>query len=216
MPCPRPRKTTLLLIHPQNSFCKVVPAKNQQQLHNGELYVHGAWDDMERVAGLIRRLGSTLTDIYITMESRHLLHISHPLWFQDARGGHPDPFTAIREEKGVIVGGQVDAKGDLYDPTRYTTTIPWSLQRTLDYLRTLAKGKRYLHHVWPPHCLIGTPGQAIVAPIMQAVLGWCEREVAIPCFWSTGGNAFVEHFSAVRAEVPAPFAPTPRTEYGLD
>ena len=179
------------------------------------MYVPGGWEDMERVARLIERLDRNLTDIYITMESRHLLHISHPLWFRDAQGRHPEPFIVMREEHGAIVGGQVDAEGDLYDPTRYATTIPQMLQRTLDYLKTLAKGKRYLHHVWPPHCLIGTPGHEFVAPIMQAVLGWCEREVAIPCFWSTGGNAFVEHFSAVRAEVPAPFAPTPQLNTDL-
>ena len=90
------KKITLLLIHPQNSFCKVVNPRRQQQVHDGELCVPGAWDDLKRVANLIERLDHKLTDIHITIDSRHLLHISHPLWFRDARSRHPEPFTVMR------------------------------------------------------------------------------------------------------------------------
>jgi nicotinamidase-related amidase len=76
-----------------------------------------------------------------------------------------------------------------------------------EYLKKLAEGKRYPHRVWPPHCLLGTPGHEIVAPIMQAVLGWCERELATFCLHTTSSNVFVEHFSAVKAEVPDPEDP---------
>ncbi len=204
---PKTKKTTLLLIHPQNSFCKLVPVKDRQQFHDGELCVPGAWDDMDRVAKLIGRLDRKLTDIHVTMDSRHLLHVSHPIWFRDAHGRHPEPFTVMREERGTIVGGRVDAEGNLDDATEYTTTIPPLLRRTLDYLKKLAEGKRYPHRVWPPHCLLGTPGHEIVAPIMQAVLGWCERELATFCLHTTSSNVFVEHFSAVKAEVPDPEDP---------
>ena len=197
---PKTRKTTLLLIHPQNSFCKLVPAKDQQQVHDGELCAPGAWEDMQRVASLIGRLGHELTDIHVTMDSRHLLHVSHPLWFRDTRSRHPEPFTVMREEQGEIIGSQGDARGKLRDTTRYTTAMPWALPRTLDYLKKLAEGKRYPHHVWPPHCLLGTPGHEIAASIMQAVLGWCEREFAMPYYCSMGGNVFVEHFGAVRRD----------------
>ena len=208
------KTTTLLLIHPQNSFCKVVSPKRQQQVHDGELCAPGAWADIKRVTKLIERLDRKLTDIHITMDSRHLLHISHPLWFQDTEGHHPEPFTVMREEGGTIVGGQMGAEGNLRDPARYTTTVPHLLQRTLDYLRALEKGRRYLHQIWPPHCLIGTPGQDIVAPVMQAVLDWCNREVAFPCFCVTGSNYCVEHFSAVRAAIPDP--DDPGTEFNSD
>jgi nicotinamidase-related amidase len=114
----------------------------------------------------------------------------------------------MREEKGVIVGGRIDTEGNLHDAIPYATTISSLLQRTLDYLKMLAKGKRHLHRIYPPHCLIGTPGHEIAAPIMQAVLGWCEREVAMPCFCTTGSNPFVEQFSAVQAEVPDPGDPS--------
>ena len=169
---------------------------------------------MKRVATLIGRLNRKLTDIHVTMDSRHLLHISHPLWFQDAEGHHPEPFTVMREVDGTIVGGRIDAEGNLHGTTPYITTISCFLERTLDYLRALEKGRRYLHRIWPPHCLMGTPGHAIVAPVMQAVLDWCNREVAFPCFHSTGGNASVEHFSAVRAEVPDRDDPT--TDFNSD
>lgn len=204
---PKPKTTILLLIHPQNSFCKVLSPKRQQRTHDGELSAPGAWDDMERVAKLIGRLDRRLTDIHITMRSRHLLHVSHPIWFRDGEGRHPEPFTVMREEDGAFVGGRIDAEGKIQNATRYTTTIPYYLQRTICYLKSLAEGKRYMHQIQPPHCLMGTPGHDIVAPVMQTVLGWCDRKVATPCFHSTGGNVFVEHFSAVRAEVSDPDDP---------
>jgi nicotinamidase-related amidase len=205
---PKTKNTTLLLLHPQNSFCKAVSPKRQQQVHDGELCAPGAWDDMKRVARLIGRLDHNLTDIQITMDSRQLLHISHPLWFRDAQERHPEPFTIMREEEGTIIGGRMDAEGNLHDVAQYTTTIPFLLRRTLDYLKTLEKGGRYRHQIWPPHCLIGTPGHDIAASIMQAALNWCRRKVTTLAFCLMGSNVFVEQLSAVHAEVPDPEDPT--------
>lgn len=136
------KKTTLLLIHPQNLFCKVVSPKRQQQVHDGELCVPGAWEDMKRVAKFVERLDHKLNDIHVTMDSRHLLHVSHPLWFRDAQDRHPEPFTVMQEKEGTIVGGRMDASGNLPDVTEYATTIPHLFQRTLGYLRAVWRRAR--------------------------------------------------------------------------
>ena len=192
-------KTHLVVIDPQNSFCKVVDAQEQQVIHDGELCVPGAWEDMECVAQMISRLGKKLDDIHITLDSHHQLHIAHPIWWKDSGGTSPVPFTALSEQSGTIQGS---------DGKEYTTYRPSFLKRTLEYLKALSDGKRYPHVIWPPHCLIGTPGHNIVTPLLTVVLQW-ERDVfGAADIVTKGSNYFVEHFSAVRAEVIDPQDPT--------
>ncbi len=57
--------------------------------------------------------------------------------------------------------------------------------------------------IWPPHCLIGTWGHAIVPPVAQALYEW-EGEFNRVNFVAKGSNLFTEHYSAVRADVEDP------------
>jgi len=209
------RKVHLVIIDPQNSFCKVVPQTDQQKLHDGELCVTGAWEDMERVGDMIRRLGKKLTQIHITLDSHHQWHIAHPCWFKDSKGQPPAPFTTMRVENGVIIGAQFDAKGGLHDVGEYTPTLFGETYKwTYKYLTELALGGRYPHVIWPYHCLIGTPGHNIVAPLEDAILEW-ERVARQTCDKITKGSCrFVEHFSAVRAEVT--YDQDPNTQLNTD
>lgn len=200
-------KIHLVIIDPQNSFCRQVPPEEQQTLHDGELPVPGAWDDMQRVARLIDRLGNRIEAIHVTLDSHHLLHIAHPVWFRNSAGRHPDPFTIMREEGGRIIGSRNAGDGKLQEMGEFTTTHEQFRGRTVAYLRQLAAGGRYPHCIWPPHCLIGTPGHNVVAPLMQSLLGWCHDRPRTINFAAKGSNIFAEHFSAVRAEVPDPDDP---------
>jgi nicotinamidase/pyrazinamidase len=202
-----PRKLQLILVDPQNSFCKEVDPRQQQSLHDGELCIPGAWEDMRRVAGLIRRLGGRIGAIDVTLDRHHLLHIAHPIWFRDQRGRHPEPFTIMRVEQGVILGSRTDAQGHSRDVGEFTTTRGEDRQRTVRYLEQLAAGGRYPHCIWPPHCLIGTPGHNLVAPLIEALFAWCADRLRRLNLTMKGSNIFSEHFSAVRAEVPDPDDP---------
>lgn len=201
------QKTHLVIVDPQNSFCKEVDPRRQQEVHDGELCVPGAWDDMLRVGGLIDRLGGRIDAIHVTMDSHHLLDVAHPIWFRDAAGRHPEPFTIMRAQRGAIVGSRTDAKGNSRDVGEFTTTRPELLPRTVAYLEQLAAGNRYPHCIWPPHCLIGTPGHNLVAPLAEALIRWCRDNLRRAGVTMKGSNMFVEHFSAVRAEVPDPDDP---------
>ena len=75
-----------LIIDPQQDFCD--PA-------TGALYVPGAEDDMVRLATLIHRFGDRIDRIHVTLDSHHYVHIAHPIWWIDAAGRHPEPFTII-------------------------------------------------------------------------------------------------------------------------
>jgi len=200
-----PRTVDLVVIDPQNSFCKVVEASQQQVLHDGELCVAGAWEDMNRVAGLVNRLGSKLNDIHVTMDSHHQLHVAHPIWWKDSSGRRPNPFTIMREENGTIVGSRFDPNtSGFVDIGEFVCFSPSAHKRTLEYLKALKAANRYPHVVWPPHCLIGTSGHNIVPQLMEALLKWEIDNFAAVDVVTKGSNYYVEHFSAVRAEVVDP------------
>jgi len=206
---PSSKNTHLVVVSPQNSFCKVVDQNQQQSVHDGELCVAGAWDDMNRVATMVKRLGKKLADIHITLDSHHLLHIAHPIWYRDSNGNQPDPFTIMREQNNVIIGSKTDAGGNQYEVGQFTVFRPSVHKKTLEYLKALAKAKRYPHVIWPSHCLIGTPGYNVVPQLMESLLEWVRLygDSTID-FVTVGSNPFVEHFSAVCAAVPDPCDPS--------
>lgn len=197
-------KVDLVVIDPQNSFCKVVPANQQQVLHDGELCVPGAWEDMLRIADFVINAGDKLNDIHITLDSHHKVHIAHPIWFKDSAGNYPSPFTVMKERNGSIYGYQTDANGNQHEVGEYRCTIISQTRWTLDYLKALDTNKRYPHVIWPYHCLIGTPGHNVVQPLMEALLAWEENNAALVNKITKGSNYKVEHFSAVQSEVVDP------------
>ena len=177
------KKIHLLVIDPQNDFCDP----------NGSLYVKGAEDDMERLAGFVERMRSGLSQIHVTLDSHRKVDISHPIWFRDGRGKHPAPLT-------VITAADLEAG-------TWSTTRPMMYDRTLSYLRALEARGRYPHVVWPYHCLIGDGGHNVWPKLSDAIHAWEER-FAMADFVTKGSNPWTEHFSAVEAEVPDPADPT--------
>ena len=183
MPTKAARNVHLLVIDPQNDFCDP----------NGSLSVPGAADDMDRLAAMVDRLRDKLSAIHVTLDSHRKVDISHPIWFRDSRGKHPDPFS--------VIGADDVEKG------RWTTTRPSAYKRTLAYLRGLEAGGRYPHVIWPYHCLIGDGGHNVWPRLADAVHAWEDR-FAIADYVTKGSNPWTEHFSAVQAEVPDPTDPT--------
>ncbi len=182
------QKWHLVIIDPQRDFCEP-PGKG-----GGALFVPGADADMKRLAGFIRRTPDKWVDIHVTLDSHHLLDVAHPLFWRNSKGQHPSPFTLISVsdvETGV-----------------WSTSVPSLNKRMLDYVKALASGGRYPLVIWPPHCLIGTQGQAVVPELMDALNEWATQRMATIDFVTKGSNVFTEHYSAVRAEVPDPSDPT--------
>lgn len=197
------RNIDLIIIDPQNSFCKVVPPDQQQITHDGELCVPGAWEDMERVANLVKRVGSKFREIHVTLDSHHPYHIAHPNYFQRVSDGTaPNPFTLMREENGKIIGSQIDASGNPFDVGEFYTSLRSQMTETLSYLIALRESNRYPHCIWPMHCLIGTRGHNVAEPLRNALFDWeINSTGAIVNYVTKGSNYRREHFSAVKAEV---------------
>ncbi len=174
------KRVELLIIDPQVDFCD--PQK-------GALYVPGAEHDMKRLADMIVRLKDKIDDIHVTLDSHHFVHIAHPIFWKDSQGNHPPAFTKIT---------RADVEGGLW-----ATTQPGMYARALEYVRKLEQNSRYDLTIWPPHCLIGSPGHAVFPELFAALLEW-ENRFAFVDYVTKGSNILTEHYSAVQADVPDP------------
>jgi len=185
------KKIDLLVIDPQEDFCNP----------KGALSVPGADKDMERLATLITRVGARLNDIHMTLDQHHEMDVAHPSFWRGSDGKNPSPFTIITAadvEKGV-----------------WTPSITSLTKRMLDYTRALEKGSRYPLCIWPAHCLIGSPGAAVMPGVLAALNEWARTEQAVVHFVSKGSNIFTEHYSGVKAEVPDPEDPSTQLNISL-
>jgi len=173
--------THLFLIDPQNDFMDPV---------NGSLFVAGAQDDAKRISKLIKKVGKTWEDIHVTLDTHHRFDIAHPIFWLDEHGKHPGIFTLITLDE-FNKGKWKAACPNMQDYARY-------------YLETLEKNNRYALCVWPPHCIIGTPGHNVQPDIMDALADWESTPGWMVDFVTKGSNFKTEHYSGVRADVPDP------------
>ncbi|WP_028316718.1 hypothetical protein [Desulfatibacillum aliphaticivorans] len=183
-------KRHLLIIDPQNDFCDP----------NGNLYVPGAEEDMKRLADMIVRIKDEIDHIHVTLDSHKKVDISHPIWWKNAQGENPQPFTLISSE-------DVEAG-------RWAAANPDFQERSLEYLRALEAAGRYPHTIWPEHCLIGDGGHNITPVLAEAIHEW-EAQGVNASFVTKGDNPWTEHFSAVKAEVPDPNDPSTQVNQDL-
>lgn len=170
----------LLIIDPQNDFCDP----------KGALYVPGAEKDMNRLAQMIVNQKDKIDDITVTLDSHRFLHIAHPIWWKDAAGNHPDPFTIINV---------TDVEGT---SPKWMASNPGFQKRSVEYVKALS-GTKYPLCIWPPHCLIGSWGHAVYPVLFKALQEW-EARFSVVDYVTKGSNMFTEHYSAVKAEVPDP------------
>jgi len=177
------RKVHLVVIDPQVDFCDP----------SGALYVSGADADIRRLAEMVRRVAPKLDDIHVTLDSHRLIDVAHPIFWKDSSGRHPEPFT-------IISAADVEAG-------KWAPTLPSLSRRMLEYVRELEANGRYPLCVWPPHCLIGSPGHAVAPELREALLQWESQRFAMVDYVTKGSNPWTEHYSAVCADVPDPADP---------
>jgi len=175
-------KTCLLIVDPQKDFCD----------SNGSLFVTGADNDAIRLGAMIDRVRLKLDTIKVTLDSHHRLHIANPIFWHNADGGHPLPFTIITQN---------DICNGVWMPFD-----PGLNARVLDYTEQLERNGRYQLCIWPEHCLIGTWGQTVADAVCQALFRWEDRP-AVVNWLSKGSNVYTEHYSVVQADVPDPSDP---------
>jgi nicotinamidase-related amidase len=170
----------------------------------GSLYVKGAELDAPRAGRIIRELAHVIKDIHLTLDQHPKNHIAHASrWRSSRTGKHPNPFTVIGVSDLYRNGGEWQAAHPALENIQVT------------YVETLARNGRYVLVIWPDHCLIGTPGAALVPEITEAINYWTDLKTAIVDFILKGSNPHTEHYSGLIADVVDPQDPTTQLNTGF-
>lgn len=180
----------LLIIDPQNDFHE-----------GGSLAVPGAQADAERVSQLIREKSESIQRIVITLDSHHKLHIAHGAFWKSGSGDSPPPFTMISKE---------DVEGGVWVPRN-----PEYLHYVVDYIDKLEASGKFKLVIWPEHCIVGSPGHCVVAPIHTAANEWSFKKGKNIEYIRKGENNLTEMYSALAAEVPLDSDPSTQMNKGL-
>jgi nicotinamidase/pyrazinamidase len=162
----------------------------------GSLAIPTANEDASNIAAFIRKHAANITQIILTLDSHQRYHIAHGIFWTNASGVSPSPFTLITSQD-VINGVWKPRNADL---TNYA----------IAYTEALEKSGKFTLCIWPEHCIIGTPGHNVVTDVHNAALEWTKQTMKPIQYVMKGSNSFTEHYSALRAEYELPYDPTTR------
>lgn len=183
------KKNALILIDVQYDFTNP----------KGALFVPGAVEDCKRTASFILNNIDEIDYMATTLDSHVENDIAHPSFWKDKDNNDPSPFTVISAQ---------DVRDGKWTPKFV------SINRVLEYLDTLEKEGRFVHVIWPTHCLIGSPGAAIDDLVFQAMRKYQHSGKGCQ-FVTKGAHPLTEHFGAFRAQVPIPGQPTTELNMSL-
>ena len=187
----------LLIIDPQVDFCDP----------KGALFVPGADADTKRLTTMVKRIAPKLNDIHVTLDTHHWFHIAHPSFWVDSKGQSPAPFTLITYDD--VKNGTWKPAIPAYYSRETMKKAGQDRDGVLEYTKSLHDNQRYVLVIWPPHCLIGSPGHAVMPELYSALLDWEKaNKTAYVDYVTKGSNLWTEHYSAVQADVPDPSDPT--------
>lgn len=201
------KKVDLLLIDVQRDFCHP----------EGTLYVGGrsgtgAVDDNQRIAEFIYRNLGHITNIRCTLDSHYNFQIFFPWFWVDQHGDPLAPHTLIkvdgRNAKQLVNAdplGNVLKENVLPNPamTSWLTDqgYDWLVKQCLFYNEQLAAGARYTLYLWPPHCVVGSPGHTLSGVVDEARTMHSLARLSQSWVEIKGANFLTENYSVLRPEV---------------
>ena len=186
------QKNWLLLIDVQNTFC----------IPGFELFVGGrsgndAVDDNRRLCEFIYHNLGSISQISATLDSHSTAQIFHPLFFVNAAGEHPAPFTDIHVEdlQNGVWKFNPDLAGQL------GIQVEYGQKTVLYYAESLEKKGKYALTIWPYHAMLGGIGHALVPAVEEAVFFYSIARLTKIDFEIKGDRPFTENYSAIGPEV---------------
>lgn len=185
-------RISLLLIDAQNTFC----------ISGFELFVggrsgNGAVEDNVRLCEFIYRNLGKLTHIIATMDTHTSQQIFHPIFFVDAEGNHPAPYTDIHTD-------ELQSGKWAFNPAlapQLGIAPEYGQQMMLHYAEALAKKGKYALTIWPYHAMLGGIGHALVPAVEEAIFFHSHARIDQPEFEMKGEKPFTENYSVIGPEV---------------
>lgn len=162
----------------------------------GSLAIPTANEDAARIAAFITANKDKITQLVLTLDSHQRYHIAHGIFWENAAGESPSPFTLISNK---------DIADGLWRPRN-----PDLKEYVLEYTKSLEDSGKFILCIWPEHCVIGTPGHNIVDNVHAAALEWTKHSQKPVQYVMKGTNCFTEHYSALKAEFQLPYDPATR------
>jgi nicotinamidase-related amidase len=219
------KRIDVFVIDGQNDFCASgnepsdwpQPAHDPKQLSlaaKGALFVEGADKEAVLVADMFDRLathtGSKIAKVHASLDSHHKNDGSHNTSWKGRDGKSPPPFT-------IVSNAMVKAQEFIprFPIGVFEGKVMQSLEWADKYTAALDKLGRAPLCLWPPHCQIGTWGQCVYHPLMQAYDRWCDKTGGWIDWITKGQWAWTEHYSALRADVPDSTRPETQLNTGV-
>jgi nicotinamidase-related amidase len=174
------KKTCLLLIDVQNTFC----------LPQFELFVQGAEADNIRLCQFIYQNLHQITNIILTLDTHSALQIFHTIFWVNRQGEHPEPLTVITLEDLAQERWRINPNLPLNIPPDYAR----------NYLENLNQQGKYLLTIWPYHSMLGGIGHALVSAVEEAIFFHSIARQSPTQFELKGQQPLSENYSVFRPE----------------
>ena len=185
-------RTWLMLIDVQNTFC--IP---EFELYVGGRSGRGAVKDNTRLCDFIYRNLGNITHITATMDTHRTMQVFHAIFFVDAEGNHPAPYTDIHASE--LRDGKWMFNSAL--ASQFGIAPEYGQQMMLHYAEELEKKGKYALTIWPYHAMLGGVGHALVSSVEEAIFFHTVARLAQPDFEIKGNKPFTEHYSVIGPEV---------------
>ncbi|MDQ3004808.1 MAG: isochorismatase [Chloroflexota bacterium] len=185
-------KTWLMLIDVQNTFC--IP---EFELYVGGRTGHGAVEDNARLCEFIYRNLGNITHITATMDTHKTMQVFHAIFFVDADGNHPAPYTDIHASE--LRAGKWMFNAAL--ASQFGIAPEYGQQMMVHYAEELEKKSKFALTIWPYHAMLGGLGHALVSSVEEAIFFHTIARLAQPDIEIKGDRPFTENYSAIGPEV---------------
>ncbi len=182
----------LLLIDIQNTFC--IPGF---ELFVGGWSGTGAVDDNTRLCEFIYSNLHSITRAFATFDTHQAMQIFHSIFFVDAEGNHPSPFTLITSDD--IASGRWQLNHQI--AAQFPHAKDYIERHLAYYTRELESKGKYELTIWPYHAILGGIGHALVSSVEQALFFHTLARYAQPYIHVKGDHPLTEHYSVLEPEV---------------
>jgi len=187
-------KIGLVVIDVQIAFC----------IPGGELFVAGysgmdAVSDNQRLCKFIYHNLNRITHISATLDTHQAMQIFHGIFFVNAHGEHPQPYSLISHED--IVSGRW--KFNPLVAESLNVDVNYAQQHLLHYTKTLKERGKYDLTIWPYHVMLGGIGHALVPSFEESIFFHTVARQGQADMILKGQHPLTEHYSVIGPEVMA-------------